>query len=672
MKNKGFTLVELLAVIVILAVISLIAYAVIQKNIDVTRKSSFETSVKNMIEAAKEYVVTNYEENDFPEGGIDITNNELDIKNSEFISGIIMKNEVGSIEVVNLTDGNLCANGTKNDLEITSGSCEASDKTAPTLEVKVLKRTSNKVRFLVKMQDAQSGLKELKYSYGDNEKTIELPNKRGMHKQVIEVTNLEAGKKYNFKFTVVNNVDTDNEKITTTVKEKEVELPVVEEPMFKISSGTYATTKVLTIIYPEVEGYEFSYQKGEEIETQLETGKYETSFDILENTLVKAIIKKDGQEVISSKLMVTGLDVEPPIAKVFIENRDEWTLEKKVYVKATDEGAGLALRGYSLNKKKSWIRNGEENLLTVLRENQVFTLKTRDKVGNIQEKFYLCEDRNFENCRLVDDASGESSIIIDKIDNVGPKMEMRVIEGELGANNWYTSNKVVVELVVRDIAWRVDEEGNKIEMDGCGIKKVTLKMNNQNVDLSNPYSGSLANNYVVYHITLTTNGIYKFIYDSEDNLGNKTDGDFEVKKDDVRPSMSATTQFTGGGRATTSLVGTRCGISGVTTVCNPSSVGAYTRTNVTCTGTCGNGLSTTNSYSIGFYYSATPHGHTEHHESCHESCEWHSNGCCDNVTHPGTTGSYSCHQSCTTYSNWVLDYYTCDHGGSLNGSTCYF
>ncbi len=511
-----------------------------------------------------------------------------------------------------------------------------------------------------------------------------------MVKKIVEVVGLTAGVNYNFKFTVVNNHATNDEKLTTTVKEKEVRLPEVEEPMFKVSSGTYATTKLLTIIYPEVDGYDFSYQIGENTEVVLEPGKYEVSQDIAENTLVKAFIRKDGQEIISSKLMIAGLDLEPPTTKVFIEDRDSWTLEKKVYAKATDTGAGLALRGYSYNRKKSWVNTEDDNLLTVLTENQKFKVFARDKVGNIQNQFYLCEDKNFENCTLIEgdiDGTG-SSYTISRIDNVGPVMEIKVIEGELGSNNWYISDRIVIELIIKDIAWRLDDDGNKVEMPGCGIKRASVKMNNKDVDLSHPYSGSFENNYVVYRMTLTENGVYKFTFDSEDNLGNKTDGDFDVKLDNVRPTMTAPASFTGGGVATNSLVKTKCGPSGDTTVCNPASVAAYRRTNVTCTGTCGNGLSTTNSYSIGYYYSARANYKTEYYDCSYQSCGSHEvcytanytnawfDGYCDRIEtlirQECYTESCCCEWHSRTCDRTVFSHYDCPSGGSLGGSTCSF
>ena len=59
MKNKGFTLVELLAVIVILAVISLITIPMIGNVIDESKKKALEVSANGLIEAARYYSIEN-------------------------------------------------------------------------------------------------------------------------------------------------------------------------------------------------------------------------------------------------------------------------------------------------------------------------------------------------------------------------------------------------------------------------------------------------------------------------------------------------------------------------------------------------------------------------------------------------------------------------------------
>ena len=59
MKNKGFTLVELLAVIVILAVISIIAIPMIGNVIEESKKKALEQSVNGLVESANYYSIEN-------------------------------------------------------------------------------------------------------------------------------------------------------------------------------------------------------------------------------------------------------------------------------------------------------------------------------------------------------------------------------------------------------------------------------------------------------------------------------------------------------------------------------------------------------------------------------------------------------------------------------------
>lgn len=57
-KNKGFTLVELLAVIVILAVIALIATPVVLSMIESSRKGAAESSMLSYVDATEKTIVT--------------------------------------------------------------------------------------------------------------------------------------------------------------------------------------------------------------------------------------------------------------------------------------------------------------------------------------------------------------------------------------------------------------------------------------------------------------------------------------------------------------------------------------------------------------------------------------------------------------------------------------
>lgn len=124
-KINGFSLVELLAVIIVLGIIALIIIPSTLKILDKSKKDSFERSVVGLIKAATNYMA----ESDFEDwtSGLTIaniqTNNLFEAKNLDaFTSGTLYNNN-GTIAASNVTDGNYCANGKKNSLTITKGNC---------------------------------------------------------------------------------------------------------------------------------------------------------------------------------------------------------------------------------------------------------------------------------------------------------------------------------------------------------------------------------------------------------------------------------------------------------------------------------------------------------------------------------------------------------------------
>ena len=86
MNKKGFTLVELLAVVVILAIIAIIAVPLILGVIESSKKGAFKDSVYGLLEAGDIYVASSdINEN---EVGEVISLKSLNIKNkNQFVSG---------------------------------------------------------------------------------------------------------------------------------------------------------------------------------------------------------------------------------------------------------------------------------------------------------------------------------------------------------------------------------------------------------------------------------------------------------------------------------------------------------------------------------------------------------------------------------------------------------
>ena len=124
-KKNGFTLIELLAVIVILSLIALIAIPMIMNVIESSRKGAYEESLRNLIKAT-EYYETSEEilgnNVDFS-NGLSVLDSHIEMKNKNFKTGIIKKNENGELYLENVSDGNYCGNGTIDQLTIIKGNC---------------------------------------------------------------------------------------------------------------------------------------------------------------------------------------------------------------------------------------------------------------------------------------------------------------------------------------------------------------------------------------------------------------------------------------------------------------------------------------------------------------------------------------------------------------------
>ena len=125
MNKKGFTLVELLTIVIILAVISAIIFPILSKTIENNKKKSFEASLNAVVRAAELYK-SNNNNNLTP---IDYNNSLLDISNkSKWTAGTITQkldptDGLTKIYLVGFYDGQYCGNGFEDNFTITKGNC---------------------------------------------------------------------------------------------------------------------------------------------------------------------------------------------------------------------------------------------------------------------------------------------------------------------------------------------------------------------------------------------------------------------------------------------------------------------------------------------------------------------------------------------------------------------
>lgn len=116
-NSKGFSLIELIGVILLLSLITIIVVPNVMKIIEKNERNSFEESVKGLIRSIQNHYASIDEK--FPQEGLTITSIDFDINNiDKYTNGKILENN-GTYSVVNVTDGVYYANGKRNSLSIT-------------------------------------------------------------------------------------------------------------------------------------------------------------------------------------------------------------------------------------------------------------------------------------------------------------------------------------------------------------------------------------------------------------------------------------------------------------------------------------------------------------------------------------------------------------------------
>lgn len=119
-NNKGFTLAEVLAVIVILAIIGLITIPIYNNIINNSKKQTYTDSMHALINELERYVISDISSKYTSE--VSITSLDLELNNHNITSGNFYVNN-SFITLVNVTNDDYCANGNKNNLIITTGNC---------------------------------------------------------------------------------------------------------------------------------------------------------------------------------------------------------------------------------------------------------------------------------------------------------------------------------------------------------------------------------------------------------------------------------------------------------------------------------------------------------------------------------------------------------------------
>jgi|GEM_PF-1930180 len=528
MNKKGFTLVELLAVIVVLGIIAVITISVIVGIIDKTKMKAYEVAAKNVIDAAKEYVTRVEDNNDFPEGGIKVE--DIDLKKDKYVSGKVYRDEEGVITLENLSDGEYCASGSKQEItvvKVSNGKCEQLDATSPIIETLKVREVGRENAFIqLTMRDTESGIKEYKYCVGNCEeendyKTIKNEDEISYEEitKIIEISNLKENQEYKINVKVINNNNKEAEK---SIRIKTLE---IEAPTYSMSSGTYTSAKILTITYPKDEDNAYIYGYTYKGETKkFSSAKNIVKLEITENSVVEAAIYKEETELIKTTINISGIDKEGPITTVTITpaqtNYNGWATSKIVKAEAKDNGIGLALRPFKYNEDTKWISTSKE-----YKTNSKLRLLTRDRLSNETNEFIIDNQKYTE-------------YEIKEIDSEGPSCNIKTTGLKVIATNEWFVNTVTVEVELVD---KYKDSDEQIVTGGSGVNIDKTEFLVNNVKVVATKKANVANTYI---LTISNNGIHSIKVNTYDNLNNGNTCQSVVKKDSTVPTIRGNISYT--------------------------------------------------------------------------------------------------------------------------------
>src|SRR5574344_1423858 len=324
--KKGFTLIESLATIVILAVIALIVSPMINNVIDNARKSAYKSSVEGIISSASNYiasyVITNYDNikgTTFTCDGISCTNGSYSLEFNGDVpkSGTIIVNSEEDIEANYITNGKYCATGTKGNINV-SNMCSYLDDTAPVINSDyILQSTSNSVIVTIPSGysiDNESNVIEYK---------IDIYNNNTLVKEVIrtdinsEITELFSGLTNNTEYKVIvgaingNNLEKSQDKIVVTGSIINPTISYENNPSSSVNG--YLLYQVVKVVYDNTNVENASYYikstrvGTSNIDISKSCGTDTTPTDCIDITSTKSIEVNTWYEV-SGNIEITYVD----------------------------------------------------------------------------------------------------------------------------------------------------------------------------------------------------------------------------------------------------------------------------------------------------------------------------------------------------------------------------
>lgn len=413
MKKKGFTLVELLATIIILGIIAIIAVPIISGTIKNSRNRAYALQVNRIKEQAKNWATANTDHLPSDATGFAFVSID-DLR----IQGFIKDEDVLDPRTQELMDG-----------------C-----------VSIQYDESNKQYTYEYHEETCNQMKENTYHIAFTADGIKDAEGK---KDEVEVNTTYA-------FPIVTAVNSNGEKLNVTgpiIKQKgndEILSTLDTSVLNRVYEITYSAFDYVNNVGSEVvievtvidttppiltvDGHSSSYSMVIESEGTFVAPPYEASdnsgitptvttsgvvnmripgdYDI---TYVATDTKNNRTSLI---VTVTVIDTTKPVITSVTGSPTTWTKnDVTLTINANDEGSGMHDTGYSCNGGATWQAS---NKCTVS-SNQTVSISVRDKNGNVNS----------------------TSVVVDKIDKTTPGATFAFKSGTAGSNGWYKSNIVV-------------------------------------------------------------------------------------------------------------------------------------------------------------------------------------------------------------------------------------
>ena len=229
--RRGFTLMELLAVIVVLSVTALIATPIIYSILEDADRKSFELSCEEVYKSYDQYqIVEESGKEDFC-NIFDFANDIEDTKiedniRYEPINKLNIKGEIptkGIYKICNnerrlvIDNGKYTCVRDKNGLKILDGTIEENDTTAPIIESITVSSTTNSIKIIVNPKDEMSQIENYYYRIDGNETSS---------KSNIKIyNNLEKNKEYKIEVVIEGQNGLKSNTVSKSVKTINLENP---------------------------------------------------------------------------------------------------------------------------------------------------------------------------------------------------------------------------------------------------------------------------------------------------------------------------------------------------------------------------------------------------------------------------------------------------------------